>query len=517
MHSLKLVFAGLAAVLICQACATQAEQTIPGTVTINAGTLAGTQGDGVLVFKNIPYAAPPVGGLRWKAPVQPAAWEGVRDASEYGAACPQPGRPDRPQSPALANQSEDCLNLNIWAPDNAENAPVMVWIHGGAHRIGSGTLPYYDGTAFAEKGVVLVTINYRLGLLGYFAHPALTAEATPDELIGNYGLMDQMAALEWVRDNIAAFGGDPDNVTVFGESAGAASTIYLLTTPAAHGLFAKAIVQSGGGFQQPDTLAEQEEKGRQYAEAAGLGANASAAELRGLSADQILEMAGPIRELGFGSFIDGRLVTEPPYAAFIAGREADVPLMIGANSNEASVMRTMGVNNRAVVAAAGGRLDELREVYDAATLGDEEFVRQVMGDFTFVAPAQWVAGETADGAPSYLYHFDYVMQRRRRQSPGASHAAEIPFVFKTLGDIPLLGRLVTDEDRAMAETVSDCWVSFAKTGTPDCGSGLTWPAYGQNNTLMLFDTDPGAETAYREPQMELVLELIETRLGLAGQ
>lgn len=517
MSNLKIAVAALVAPFLIQGCASQAQPAASGHVTIASGELAGTREDGVVSFRNIPFAAPPVGDLRWQPPAAPAAWEGVRDASEFGPSCPQPARPDRPQSPALANQSEDCLSLNVWAPENAENAPVMVWIHGGAHRLGSGTLPYYDGTALAEKGVVLVTLNYRLGLLGYFAHPALTTEAEPGEPLGNYGLMDQIAALEWVQENISAFGGDPGNVTVFGESAGGASTIYLLTVPAAHGLFQKAIVESGGGFQQPDTLAQQEEKGLAAAASAGLGADASAADLRALTPDQVLDMAGPLQGLGFGSFIDGTLVTEPPAQAFASGREADVPLIIGANSNEASVMRTLGVNNRVVAAAAGGRLDELKAAYNADAIGEEEFVRQLMGDFSFVAPARWVAGETADGAPSYLYHFDYVMERRRNRAPGASHGSEIPYIFKTLGEVPLIGRFVTGEDEEMSEIMATCWVSFARTGAPDCGDGLDWPAYGASDTLMLFDTSPGAETGYRGAQMEIVTELLEARSGFAGQ
>ena len=516
MPKLKFALAALLMPILCQGCVSRADPVSPTNVTVQTGALSGTIENGIVSFKNIPFAAPPVGELRWKPPLAPASWSGVRDATEFGAACPQPARPRRPRSPVLANQSEDCLSLNIWAPEHADNAPVMVWIHGGAHRLGSGALPYYDGTAFAEEGIVLVTLNYRLGLLGYFAHPALTAEAGPDDALGNYGLMDQIAALKWVQGNIAAFGGDPSNVTVFGESAGGASTIYLLTTPAAHGLFQKAIVQSGGGFQQPDTLAQQEQKGVEDAATAGLDANTSANDLRALGSDDILEMAGPLDGLGFGTFIDGKLVSEPPSQVFAEGRAADVPLMVGANSNEASVMRALGVNNRAVAAAAGGRLDELKVAYDADAIGEEEFVRRLMGDYSFVAPARWVAGQTASGAPSYLYHFDYVLKRRRNREPGASHGSEIPFVFKTLTDIPLVGRFATDEDRTMSEILSACWTSFARTSAPDCGPHLAWPAYSAEDTLMLFDADPGTVSDYRSAQMGIVTELLEARAGLAG-
>ncbi|MCB1693249.1 MAG: carboxylesterase family protein, partial [Pseudomonadales bacterium] len=217
-------------------------------VTIDTGKVAGESGSGINVYKGIPYAAPPTGNLRW-APPAPAGRRGeTLDATEFGPACPQPARPDRGRD--FGPQSEDCLTLNVWAPENAANAPVMVWIHGGAFRIGNGGAPFYDGRHFADKGIVFVSINYRLGYLGFFAHPALTAQAG-DAPLANYGLMDQVAALKWVQHNIAAFGGDPAQVTIFGESAGASSVLFLMASPEARGLFARAISESGGGFQRP--------------------------------------------------------------------------------------------------------------------------------------------------------------------------------------------------------------------------------------------------------------------------
>lgn len=232
------------------------------TVRTAAGEVAGVTADGVAAWKGIPYAAPPTGPLRWAPPQPASAWRGVREAIAAGPACPQPDRGDGGGAGAPPAQSEDCLTLNVFAPAGAKNLPVMVWIHGGAFRLGYGGAPIYDGAAFAHQGVILVTINYRLGLLGFFAHPALAAAAKPGEPLGNYGLMDQVAALRWVQENIAAFGGDPRNVTAFGESAGGSSLVYLLANPATKGLFAKAIVESGGGLQRPGGLADAERRGR---------------------------------------------------------------------------------------------------------------------------------------------------------------------------------------------------------------------------------------------------------------
>ena len=251
------------------------------TVATSEGGVAGVAAQGVVAYKGLPFAAPPVGDLRWKPPQPPAPRSTALQATEYGAACPQPDREDGGGVGRLPNQSEDCLTLNVWVASGTSataRLPVMVWIHGGAHRLGSGIAALYDGTELARQGAIVVTINYRLGLLGYFAHPAITASAKADEPLGNYGVMDQIAALAWVQRNIAAFGGDAANVTVFGESAGAADILYLLTTPRAKGLFAKAIVESGGGLQRPRTLADQEKSGVDYAATIGLTASATLAD-----------------------------------------------------------------------------------------------------------------------------------------------------------------------------------------------------------------------------------------------
>ncbi len=480
----------LAVALALGACASPAspgDHAVGGPgVRIAEGRLAGADASDVRSFKGIPFAAAPVGDLRWKPPRPPAKWEGVRDATSYGPACPQPDRDDGGGAGTFSNQSEDCLTLNVWAPSSAKSGaklPVMVWIHGGAHRLGSGSAALYDGSALAGQGVVLVTINYRLGLLGFFGHPAITADAGPSEPLGNYGLMDQIAALKWVKTNAAAFGGDPDNVTVFGESAGGADIIYLLTTPAACGLFDKAIVQSGGGMQRPTLLPAQEAAGQTYAANLGLGSGATLADLKARSADDWIKAQGALQGgLGFGPFVDGRLVKEAPWAAFREGREADVPLMIGANSNEASVLATLGVPAAALAVAAGDRMSDLRAAY--GSLSEEEFRRQAMGDVVFVAPSRWIAGEASDGKPSFLYYFSYLASMRRGKVPGAGHGTEIPYVFQT-GDRTPLARFLTDEDRAMSRMMSACWVAFARTGKPSCEGAPAWPAYNRADDVQM--------------------------------
>jgi para-nitrobenzyl esterase len=348
-------------------------------------------------------------------------------------------------------------------------------------------------------------VNYRLGLLGFFAHPALTAAAKPDEPIGNYGLMDQIAALQWVQDNIAGFGGDPKNVTVFGESAGGASTIYLLAQPKAKGLFAKAIVQSGGGLQRPVVLKDNEQRGVASAANIGLGPNATLGDLRAKSAQDWITAQGALQGgLGFGPFVDGRFVTEAPWIAFRDGRAHDVPLIVGANSNEASVLTTLGVPTGALAAAAGPRLAELRKLYGETT-PEAEFTRQAMGDVVFVAPSRWVAGAASAGAPSYLYYFSYVASGRRGAVPGAAHGSEIPYIFKSWANMPVLARLVSAEDRKMSDIMSSCWVAFAKTGKPSCSGAPDWPAYDPKTDQQM---DFGVPTKVEKPPRAAAFDLL---------
>ncbi|HEY0301708.1 MAG TPA: carboxylesterase family protein [Rhizomicrobium sp.] len=481
---------------------------VPGaaaTVAIDTGALTGTSDGAVDIYKAIPYAAPPVGALRWMPPAPPAKWEGARDASGFGPVCPQPARGDG----ILAMggglpQSEDCLSLNVFAPHDARKAPVMVWIHGGAHRFGTGAGPLYDGGAFARDGVVLVTINYRLGLLGYFAHPALTREAAAGAPLGNYGQMDQIAALQWVERNIAAFGGDPDNVTVFGESAGGSSILYLLATPSAKGLFARAIVESGGGWQQPTNLAQKESEGADFAAKAGFP-NATVEQLRAIPVDKTFDTPNV---LGFGPFVDGRLVAETPAEAFADGSAIDVPLVIGSNSFEASLMKPFGISPERIT----GRLTPAaRALYAADASSEQALAEAAFTDSIMGAPAHWVAAKAAGGAPSWLYHFSYVAAVRRGMTPGAAHGSEIPYVFATGSALAArFGIALTDQDRAMEHLVHSCWAGFAKTGKPAC-DGQSWPAHAPaTDQLLEFGDKTGAVSGFRKAQYD-ALEALHGR------
>ena len=431
---------GLACALIVTACTTPGEvkRIDSDLVRTTSGSLRGSVDDGVRVYRGVPYAQPPVGEGRWAAP-RPISWEGVRDAVAFGPACLQPINADG--SPNFGGYhgpvSEDCLTLNIWAPKTGTKAPIMLWLFGGGGVVGAGSLPTYHGDAFARDGVMLVSINYRLGGLGGWAHPALTAEKAGGPN-ANYALMDAIAALRWVKDNAARFGGDPDNVTLFGESAGATMTANLVTSPLAEGLFEKAIFQSTGSLPTPGTpLAKAEARGEASAAALGLP-DATAQQLRAMPAEQFL--SDRAAAFGMRTIIDGVVKPASIMETFEAGQEHDVLLMLGTNSDE-------------------GRLVGTQRVADLAE----------------------------DGAPVFQYFFDYVPEALRERDPnGAPHAGELPFVFDTLGTYQLLPQGPTGEDSRVASLVHSCWVAFAKADpaatTLDCGGDFTWPARSAGKT-----------------------------------
>jgi len=483
-------YAAVVSAIWLAACGAAGAQT-PVKVKVDAGVVAGEATDRANVFRNIPFAAAPVGKLRWAPPQAPAAWTGERDATKPGPSCPQPMNADGTPNSGGANGpiSEDCLQLNVFAPKAARGAPVMAWIHGGSHRTGAGWI--YDGQNFARDGVVVVTINYRLGPLGYFAHPALT-KAAGGEPTGNFGLMDQIAALKWVKKNIAAFGGDPGNVTVFGESAGGMSTLAILATPQGRGLYHKAIVQSGGGWFPPATMATKETEFAVALEKNDITA-ASADELRAVPWEKINTVSG-----NYGPFIDGKLMTETATQALAHGRFADVPLIIGFNSGEDSLM-----GPGPLTAARIGQIPEAtRAIYkDTVTSGDEALARAIFTDRTFGAPARWVAAEAAPGKPAWLYHFSYIATRMRPGVKSAAHAAEIPYVFEYWGRRTPMS-VVSDEDKAVAALMHACWVSFAKSGAPSCGKEA-WPAYDpKTDRLMEFSAASGVRTKFRKTQLD---------------
>ena len=478
-------------------------------VSVESGILAGEATERARIFRNIPYAAPPVGALRWAPPQAPQPWTGARPAVEAGPSCPQPMREDGAPNAGGANgpMSEDCLQLNVFAPlyrPDAKPAPVMVWIHGGSHRTGAGWV--YDGQNFARDGVVLVAINYRLGQLGYFAHPALTRATGAKAPLGSYGLMDQIAALRWVQRNITAFGGDPNNVTVFGESAGGMSTLALLAAPQAKGLFHKAIVQSGGGWFEPDSLAAREKIGITAAEKLDLPAKTTVAQLRAVPVDTLIETV----DGDFGPFPDGRLLPRTATQAFAAGAETDVPMIIGWNNGEDSLLGGPGGGAK----FAAGLPPMAKSFYEeAAAEGDEALGRAVFTDRVFGAPARWVARQGADGAPVFLYHFSYVGDRFRRVLTRAHHAAEIQYVFEYWGR-RTPNSVVSDEDRAMASLMHGCWVGFAGTGAPTC-EGQDWPAYDPaSDQLLEFGAETGVRQGFGRTQLDALEQFTLPTLAL---
>ena len=480
-----------------------AAQTAPVVRTVG-GEVSGVAAGGVQSFKGIPFAAPPVGPLRWKPPQPAAAWSGLRDGSKFAASCYQQARNGR-----VENLSEDCLYLNVWRPEGARpgaKLPVMVWIYGGAFVSGAGALPIYDGTHFAENGVVLVTLNYRLGNLGWFAHPELTKESA-GQGTGDYGLMDQIGALAWVRNNIALFGGDPSNVTIFGESAGGMSVNLLMTSPAARGLFAKAITESGLGRSGGKPLATAEASGVAFANTVGA---TSLADLRALPADKawgpaLTNIEGSANP---GPIVDGVLVPENVDRAFAEGKEAKVPWIVGSNNFEASLFPQRLENPAPYLnALSPDRLALVSKVFDPEGTGDKKaLVAGLMTDAVFTEPARYLAAQhEAHGAKTYRYYFGYVPEGMRKMVPGAGHAGELMFVFSTLGSFPSRIPLTyTEMDKTIAGDMTRYWANFARSGDPNGGSLPAWPEDKGDRLLVIDPTGPHAATALRKPQLDLV-------------
>jgi para-nitrobenzyl esterase len=483
-------------------------------VTIETGAVQGSTADGVVAFKGIPYAAPPVAELRWKPPQPMRPWREVRQATAYAADCIQEPFP-RDEAPLGVTPAEDCLYINVWRPAaESKKLPVMVWIYGGGFVNGGSSPQVYDGSEFAKSGVMLVSFNYRLGQLGFFAHPALTAEQ-PGGLLGNYGLMDQIAALEWVQRNIAAFGGDAGNVTIFGESAGGISVNMLLTTPVARGLFHKAIIESGGGRR---TLKMRELRGGEdSAEAVGLrfakhygieGNDAPAlARLRAIPAEQLklnMKRMGDANYVG-GPMLDGHIVLGEPAELFAMGGAARVPVMLGATNNDLGFLQAKTFED--LYAMFGDKAAAARAVYNPND-GAEfmQVLKRVAGDRMMVEPARHIARVlAAKGYPVYHFRFSYVAESMRNEWPGAPHATDIPYVFKTVA--ARYGKDVTANDVAMAKAAHEYWVSFAKNGKPSAKDAPEWPRYQASSDMILDFTNDGP-MARPDPWKER-LDLIE--------
>jgi para-nitrobenzyl esterase len=476
---------------------------------VTGGRVAGVVANGIASFKGIPFAAPPVGALRWKAPQPVKPWTGVKQASSFGVACMQDAAMMKLFS-APEGMSEDCLYLNVWTPAKgaSDSLPVMVWIYGGGFVLGQTSVPLYDGTKLAEKGVVLVSVAYRVGSFGFLAHPDLSRESGKGS--GNYGLQDQIAGLQWVKANIAKFGGDPSRVTIFGESAGGIAVSMLAASPAAKGLFQRAISESGGSFGSAKysneggvnvpPLKVAEAKGKAFLEKIGAGDIKAAREI---AADKIqaAQGAGLAATESFWPVFDGDVLPGNQYELYQAKRFNDTPILIGTNSDEGALFVQPGVTaagfERLVRQGMGPHADAILAAYPHSTDADAlKSTKDFFRESTFAWHTwAWATLQTEKGkGKAYVYYFDH---RTARTPNGANHGDEIGYVFKNLGGpaigIPGPPLPVRPEDTKISDLMSSYWVNFAKNGDPN-GPGLpAWPVFSASaQNAMIFDTTPGA-------------------------
>ncbi|MEO5902500.1 MAG: carboxylesterase/lipase family protein [Gemmatimonadaceae bacterium] len=467
-------------------------------VRTGSGTLEGVRKNNLSIFRGVAYAAPPVGDLRWREPQPAATWRGVRKANASGNACIQ--------DPELSLQndggdpgplSEDCLYLNVWTPksDPSARLPVMVWIHGGALVFGAGSVSGYDGSSLAQRGAVVVTINYRLIQLGFFSHPALDKENPGGPV--NYGLFDQIAALKWVQSNIAAFGGNPENVTIFGESAGAQSVLALFASPLAKGLFQKGIAQSPYGIPS-HTRAKAREAGVKVADSLGLkGGAATLAELRAVPAEKFQRLKGQGLSLGPSFIIGDKALPKSVLEAFQQRGESGLPLIVGSNSDEASVALAFGIDPAAVIKRLGGARILVKRLYPKVR-DDSQLGRETVRDLVFTTFARRIADLHAARAPTWRYYFSYVPVNLRAKHPGTPHGGEIAFVMGT-GD-----KTFTDADREISRRVGDYWFEFARTGKPAPNGEPAWPQYhDRNDKTMEFGETIAVQTELMKPRLRV--------------
>ncbi len=489
-----------AVTLICTALVLSLNLSGAEPVRIASGLIAGkTSADSTIrIYEGIPYAAPPVGNLRWKVPQPPANWEGVRQTTQFGPRCMQAHLFSdmifRDNGP-----SEDCLSLNVWTPatDAAAKLPVMVWIYGGGFAAGASSEPRQDGEQLAKKGVVVVSLNYRLGVFGFFAHPELAKESGHNSS-GNYGLLDQVAALYWVQKNIAAFGGDPGNVTIFGESAGSFSVSALMASPLTIGLFEKAIGESGAFFSATlpaKSLSESEEADAQFAHSI----DATTLEaLRAKPADELLQAATKEKDVRFAPNIDGFFLPQDVYSIYAEGKQRHVPLLAGWNADEGSYHSIFGkeepnvANYKARLQALfGDKADALFSHYPATTAEEAKRAAQDLSGDQFIGFStwKWIEMQSSTGAaPVYRYRFeDAPPVANGEPSRGAYHSSEIEFVFENLRFKNLPWR---PQDRQLSDEMSSYWTNFAKKGSPN-GSGLpNWPAYRKDDGYQVMHLGP---------------------------
>ncbi len=480
----KLILCSLAAVAPLAA-------AIHGPVRVETGLLAGAPGAGpsVTAFKGVPYAGPPVGDLRWRAPRPAARWTGIRKADQFSANCMQRLRdslgPWTAEFQPHSTVSEDCLYLNVWTAAKAgEKRPVAVHFHGGAFTDGSGNVPVYDGENLAKKGLVVVTVNYRVNVFGFFVHPELTQESEHHSA-GNYGLLDQLVALAWIQRNIAAFGGDPKRVTIMGQSAGAASVHYLTASPLAKGLFVRAIAQSGAGLRQGPgkTLAQAEQDGVRFA---GSKDAHSIAELRAMPADSILPASGGA---GFGPILDGWFLHKSVDEIFAQGEQNDVATLAGWCNDEGSFSANYGKTTaeefqKQIRREGGAQADALLALYPASTQAEaadsqKAFARERAVLSTYL----WAVRRAKTGkTPVYTYLFTHVMPGPEQPRYMAFHSSELPYVFNNLDKSQ---RPWTPADRKIADAMSDYWVNFIRTGDPNGKSLEKWPAFNETSATTM--------------------------------
>ncbi|MFC1493945.1 carboxylesterase/lipase family protein [Thermodesulfobacteriota bacterium] len=474
---------------------------ITTTVKVNEGTIEGVEQDGIISYKGIPFAAPPVGDLRWKAPQPAEAWTGVKSADTYACGCMQDSSMAA-MTGAPANFGEDCLYLNVWtgAKKADEKRPVMVWIHGGAFVGGMTGTPMFDGTKFARKGVVLVSIAYRLGVFGFMAHPELSSESGKGS--GTYGLQDMIAGLKWVKDNIAQFGGDPSRVTIFGESAGGIAVGMLSAAPPAKGLFQRAISESGGSFAPPRVvegagmnvaaLKLAESDGENFLKKLGVDSIKAA---RALSAEHIQKATGGGMGGGFRFWpvADGYVIPGDPYELYEKGQFNDTPILAGTNSNEGGLFMRGPVTpeqfEQQIRSGYGERADVILEAYPHAT--DAEAARasaDVFREFAFSWPTwAWARLQSRMGkGKAFVYYYDH---RTPRSPDGANHADEVSYVFGNFGG---MGGEPRPEDLSLSDMIQDYWINFADKGDPN-GPGLTaWPNFTEDDQKVLYFDDSAA-------------------------
>lgn len=498
--------AAWSAALICGIAGSALAQPV---VRAPAGSVRGVEADGQHVFKGIPYALPPVGAQRWKPPVAVPAWGQVRDASNFGPACQQPGAPAGSiYAEVYQAMSEDCLSLSIWTPAKAKNAPVFVWIHGGNLIRGASSQAMFDGAALAKRGVVVVSINYRLGIFGYFAHRELSAES-PQGTSGNYGVLDQIAALRWVRNNIGAFGGNAAKVTIAGESAGGLAILHLLASPQARGLFSKAIVQSASLMNIPELktdrfgLPSDEANGDRLT--AAMGAK-NLADLRAIDGPRLTALAQQAR-FASTAIVDGKVLTRQLIDTFDRGEQARVPLMTGFTSGEIRTMRSIlpglpdiskfdAAQYEAVIRKNYGELaDEFLRLYPATDIEGGIFAAARDGFFSWTSQ-RLVRSQAAIGQPAYLYFFDHGTPAADQAGIHAFHASEVPYMFGTIDRVTKLWPAIPDTaaERSLSDAMADYWASFTKSGVPSARSQPAWPSHNKRAAYMRFAGKPEVAT-----------------------